>query len=74
MQKETTETYDKEADQSKKDPFSFLIYWSEEDKSFLGSIPSWSDHPLCHGATRQDVLDNLLLVEKHILSLPNPTT
>ena len=38
--------------------YSILIQWSEEDQSYVASLPEFGPYALTHGATYEEALQN----------------
>ncbi|MDG4549097.1 MAG: type II toxin-antitoxin system HicB family antitoxin [Candidatus Contendobacter sp.] len=58
--------------------YSILIQWSEEDQSYVASLPEFGPYALTHGATYEEALQNarevLDLLIEDTMPLPNPLT
>ena len=58
--------------------YSVLIQWSEEDQSFVASLPEFGPYALTHGSTYEDALRNareaLDLLIAETAPLPSPQT
>ena len=58
--------------------YSILIQWSEEDQSYVASLPEFGPYALTHGATYEEALQNarevLDLLIEDTTPLPNPRT
>ena len=58
--------------------YSILIQWSEEDQSYVASLPEFGPYALTHGATYEEALQNarevLDLLIEDTAPLPNPQT
>ncbi|CAK0743178.1 antitoxin HicB [Gammaproteobacteria bacterium] len=56
--------------------YSILIQWSEQDESYVASLPEFGPYALTHGATYEEALKNakevLELLIEDTLPLPNP--
>lgn len=61
-----------------KDHYSILIQWSEEDQSYVASLPEFGSYALTHGATYEEALRNarevLDLLIEDTSPLPSPRT
>lgn len=61
-----------------KSPYSILIQWSEEDRSYVVSIPEFTDYyqPVTYGETYEEALKNarevLELMLQDNIDLPEP--
>ena len=63
-----------------RDKYLKLVYWSEEDRCYIGSIPGWIG-PCCHGDKEIDVYEKLGTIvdewieiyKKDCRPLPPPT-
>ena len=38
--------------------YSILIQWSEEDKTYIASLPEWGKYSQTHGKTYEKALEN----------------
>ncbi|AOY81979.2 type II toxin-antitoxin system HicB family antitoxin [Moorena producens JHB] len=38
--------------------YSILIQWSEEDNSYVASLPEWGKYARTHGETYEEALEN----------------
>ncbi|GBF82796.1 type II toxin-antitoxin system HicB family antitoxin [Aphanothece sacrum] len=38
--------------------YSILIQWSEEDSSYIASLPEWGKYARTHGKTYEEALEN----------------
>ncbi len=38
--------------------YSILIQWSEEDKTYIASLPEWGKYARTHGDTYEEALEN----------------
>ena len=38
--------------------YSILIQWSEEDNSYVASLPEWGNYARTHGDTYEEALEN----------------
>ena len=58
--------------------YSILIQWSEEDQSYVASLPEFGPYALTHGATYEEALQNarevLDLLIEDTTPLPSPRT
>lgn len=58
--------------------YSIIIQWSEEDQSYIASLPEFGPYALTHGATYEETLTNakevLHLLIENTSPLPNPCT
>ncbi len=58
--------------------YSILIQWSEEDQSFVASLPEFGPYALTHGSTYEEALKNameaLALLIEETSPLPSPQT
>jgi len=58
--------------------YSILIQWSEEDQSYVASLPEFGRYALTHGATYEEALQNarevLDLLIEDTTPLPSPRT
>ena len=58
--------------------YSILIQWSEEDQSYVASLPEFGPYALTHGATYEEALRNarevLDLLIEDTSPLPSPRT
>lgn len=61
-----------------KDHYSILIQWSEEDQSYVASLPEFGSYALTHGTTYEEALRNarevLDLLIEDTSPLPSPRT
>lgn len=61
-----------------KDHYSILIQWSEDDQSYVASLPEFGSYALTHGATYEEALQNareaLDLLIEDTSPLPSPRT
>lgn len=58
--------------------YSILIQWSEEDQSYVASLPEFGPYALTHGATYEEALEHakevLDLLIEDTSPLPSPRT
>jgi predicted RNase H-like HicB family nuclease len=58
--------------------YSILIQWSEEDQSYVASLPEFGPYALTHGATYEEALHHarevLDLLSEDTTPLPTPRT
>lgn len=58
--------------------YSILIQWSEQDQSYVASLPEFGPYALTHGITYEEALKNakevLDLLVEDTLPLPSPRT
>ena len=53
--------------------YSILIQWSEEDQSFVASLPEFGPYALTHGSTDEDALRNAMEALDLLIADTSPT-